>query len=227
MPDHLGDRLHDLVDPLRALGVALDGAAAGLLLQHAGCLAHQRGHRRVVGHDVGGEHLQRQRQGSGQPLVGGQHLDDAAGLAEELDPGLGGGLHLDVDDAGPLLVDVQHRRRVHDQAEVGQHRRSALVEIGQQLDRLRDRALGVADAQPHRGRAHGPAEVRDREPGHHGHTVVGQRVAQHGGGRDLDGDRRPRDDDIAHLDVGSALHATCVPERTDRSPHAPRRKGLV
>ena len=201
---HLGDRPHDLVDPLGGGRVADQRTAAGLLLQQVGGLAHQRGDRRVVGHHVGGEHLQRQRQGSGQPLLGGEHLHDAAALAERLAVRL----HLDVDDARALLLDVQHRGRVHDQAEVGEHRRPALVEVGEKLDGPRDRALGVADGEPHRGGPHRAAEVRDRQPGDDRHAVVREGVAQHRRGGDLDGDRRPRGDDVAHLDVGSALHAT-------------------
>jgi hypothetical protein len=162
----------------------------------------------VVGQHVGGEHLQRQRQGSGQPLLGGEHLDDAAALAEQLAVGCGGGEDLDVDDARALLLDVQHRGGVHDQAEVGEHRRPALVEVGQQLDGLRDRALGVPDAQSHGGGPHRAAEVGEGEPGDDRHPVVGERVAQHRGGGDLDGDRSPRGDGVAHLDVGSALHVT-------------------
>ena len=99
---------------------------------------------------VGGEHLQRQRQGSGQPLLGGEHLDDAAALAEQL-VAVSVELDLDVDDAGALLLDVQHRGGVHDQAEVGEHRRPALVEVGQQLD-------GAARSGPRRrGRTAAPS----------------------------------------------------------------------
>ena len=145
-----GDRGDDLVDPLGPGGVAVDRAVA-LLLEDAGGLGDQRGDRRVVGLDVRGEHLQRQRQGRGQPLLRGEHLDGAAGLADQLAVEL----HLDLDDAGPLLLDMQHRGRVHDQADVGEHRRPALVEVDQQLDGAGDRALGVADAQAHRGPADG------------------------------------------------------------------------
>jgi hypothetical protein len=70
----LGERGDDLVDPLRAGLVALHRPAAGALLEQVGGLADERGHRRVVGQHVRGEHLQRQRHGGGQPLVGGQHL---------------------------------------------------------------------------------------------------------------------------------------------------------
>jgi hypothetical protein len=159
---------------------------------------------RMVGLHVGGQHLQRQRQGSGQPLLGGEHLDDAAALAEHL--AVRQDLH--VDDARALLLDVQHRGGVHDEAEVGEHRRPALVEVGQQFDGLRDRTLGVPDAQSHGRGPHRAAQVREGESGDDRHPVVGERVAQDRGGRDLDGDRSPWGDGVAHLDVGSALHVT-------------------
>ena len=89
-----------------------------------------------------------QKPAGAAPLVSedAKSEEEKATLAEHLTLGQ----HLDVDDARPLLVDVQHRGGVHDQAEVGEDRRPALVEVGQQLDGADDLALGVPDAQPDR-----------------------------------------------------------------------------
>ena len=218
----VGERRDDRVDPLRAVRVAVDRAVAGLRLEDRRRLGDQRRDRRVVRHDVRGEHLQRQRQGSGQPLLGGEDLDVAAGLADQFAVQL----DLDVDDAGALFLDVQHRGRVHDQAEVGEDRRPALVEVDEPFDGAGDRALGVADAEPHRGAPDGRVGGQ-REPVDDRDAVVRQRVAEHRGRRDLDGDRRPRDDDVALEDVGRVLHATCLPGLGDRSDHRPRRMGRM
>ena len=208
----LGDRGDDLVDPLGPGGVARERAAAGRCSRRSAASLDQRGDRRVVGQDVRGEHLQRQRQGVASHCWAASTCTAAAALAEQSPSSVD--LDLDVDDAGPLLLDVQHRGRVHDQADVGEHRRPALVEVDEQLDGLRDRALGVADAQPHRRAAHRAADVGERQPGDDGDAVVRQRVAEHRGGGDLDGDRRraarrrrparDRQWSPCHLSTGSA-----------------------
>jgi hypothetical protein len=62
----------------------------------------------MVGHDEGGEQLGTDQCRGSQPLVGREHLDWLTYLPEE-DSADG---HLDIDPAGPLLLDLAHLRRI-------------------------------------------------------------------------------------------------------------------
>ena len=205
-----------VVDPLGAGGVALDRAGAGALgEQHRG-LVEQRGQRRVLGEHVRGEHLQRQRHRGGQPLLRGEHLQAdprrcrAAGRRRSPRPRCTPGRCAST--CSIAAGSMTRPTSVSTVVRPASRSTSSSTAGG-------DRALGVADGQPHVGAAHRLAGVGQREAGDDRHPVVRQRVAEHRGGGDLDGHRVRTAVTAPGRGVGPGTTASSA--RTDR-PCSPR-----
>ena len=203
-PAHgLGDRRDHLVDPLRRRRVAHQAplplccasrsaasATSAVIAGWLGCTC-AASISSASGRGVA-SHCWAASTWTGRSRLPISSAPDASSSLRPRSPPTGGDLHLDLDDARPLGLHLQHRRGVHDQRQLGEHRRPALVQVDQQFDRPRDGALGVAHREPHRGRADRAALAGQGQPGDDRKPVVRQCVAEHRPRGDLEGDRRPR-----------------------------------
>ncbi len=180
--DRSDDRVHTLGSGL----VALDGRAAGALLEDVRRLRQQLGDRRVVRHDERRQHLQRQQRGRGSPMLCGQ----------EFDRRLVGGestavvCQRDADGRGAGLLDLKHGGRVGDEADIGQDQGALAVEVDEEFAGLAEGAVRVADLESERGTERRRLRCVDGDAVDHRDPVVRHRVAQGGCGHDIDADRR-------------------------------------
>lgn len=177
--EHRGD---GRVDPLGTLLVARRrGVARPLGEQHAR-LVDERADRRVVRHDERGQQLHGQHGRDREPLPRRQQVDVHGPLREQV--ALAEHLHDDL--RGPLLLDLQDRRRVEPQVHVGQDGLRVGLEVDELLPRRADAALDVAYLDLHDRAPDRRARVVHRDAAHHGEPVVRHRVREHGRGVDLD-----------------------------------------